>query len=349
MQEDPNILFDIRKQTPLASIVVITYNHAPYIAECLDSLLMQQTEFPFEICIGEDGSTDSTRELCRDYAERHPHCIRLIEHRRDAPDRKEYIAPGNYNFARTCAATRGTYIACCEGDDSWIDPHKLQKQVDLLEADSNLVLVHSDFDKLELETGKQTHAVCRTRNIPHNYNPDPKQFIFDLLELRYPITPCTVTVRAEALKAVYAESADLFKKLPMGDLPKWCELARHGAFHYMDESTALYRVLSESASNTQSPERRFRFINRASDLGPMLCKKYNLPTASTYANKIKNCNRYALLSGDLEEINRLRANKNFKFSPVEAMIHRISRTEATRKLAKWCFERRYRKTEAANR
>jgi glycosyltransferase involved in cell wall biosynthesis len=333
--------FDIRHDEPIASVVVITYNHEPYIRECLDSLLMQETDFPYEICVGEDESNDGTREICVEYAGRRPDRIRLILRSQTDPGRSNYAAQGNYNFVQTSLFCRGKYLATCEGDDAWTDPKKLQKQVDVMEADSSIALVHSDYDKLNLVAGTRINSVHRTRGIQHIVDPDPNRFVFDLIQLHYPIATCTVLARADAVRDIYAKHLDLFYKLPMGDIPKWCELTRYGSFHYMDEPLALYRVLQESASNTQSPARKFRFVNKASDLGLMLSGRYDLPLEQLRANKVKNCNRYALLSGDLEEITRLRADKDFRFSFLESILYLACRAEPTRWIAKQLFILRY--------
>ena len=116
------------------SVCVQTYQHSEFIGECLDGILMQQTNFPFEILLGEDESTDGTRELCIEYANKYPEKIRLF-----LRSRKDVIyvngnPTGRFNFLENLKVARGKYIALCEGDDYWTDPHKLQKQVDFLEA-----------------------------------------------------------------------------------------------------------------------------------------------------------------------------------------------------------------------
>jgi glycosyltransferase involved in cell wall biosynthesis len=125
-------------QDVLLSVCIITYNHERYIREALDSALAQQTDFPFEICLGEDQSKDDTRQICLEYAEKYPTKIRLFL--RDEEDKIfiNGIKSGRYNSIETRKAARGKYIALCEGDDYWTDPLKLQKQVDLLDADPSL-------------------------------------------------------------------------------------------------------------------------------------------------------------------------------------------------------------------
>jgi len=100
--------------SPLVSVFVITYNHAPFIAEALDGILMQRVSFPIEICIGEDESTDGTRQMCQDYAEHHSE-IRLFLRSQSDSRRKDYTAPAMFNQVETLKACRGKYIAICEG------------------------------------------------------------------------------------------------------------------------------------------------------------------------------------------------------------------------------------------
>lgn len=115
---------------PLVSICSITYNHAPFIRQCLDGFLMQQTNFPIEIVINDDCSTDGTTEIIREYAEKYPDKIFPIFH-----DQNLYSQGVRGMFLKyVFPKVRGKYFALCEGDDYWTDPQKLQKQVDFLEA-----------------------------------------------------------------------------------------------------------------------------------------------------------------------------------------------------------------------
>ena len=110
---------------PVVSVLMMTYNHAPYLEQAVESVLAQQCRFEFEILIGEDHSTDGTRALCEDLQARYPAHIRLI------------VAEQNVgitaNFLRLVARARGTYAAMLEGDDYWTAPDKLQQQVELME------------------------------------------------------------------------------------------------------------------------------------------------------------------------------------------------------------------------
>lgn len=106
---------------PLVSVIVITYNHEDFIKDCLEGILMQRCDFPIEVIVGEDKSTDNTLEICLDYQKRYPHFFRVLTW-------QENLGP-NANFLRCWGRARGKYVAICEGDDYWIDPDKLAKQV----------------------------------------------------------------------------------------------------------------------------------------------------------------------------------------------------------------------------
>lgn len=111
---------------PLVNICMITYNHAPFLAEAINSILSQKTDFEYCLVIGEDCSPDATRKICEEYAAKYPKKINLLPSTTNLGMTK--------NFIRTLKACDGKYIAFCEGDDFWTDVNKLQIQVDLLEA-----------------------------------------------------------------------------------------------------------------------------------------------------------------------------------------------------------------------
>jgi glycosyltransferase involved in cell wall biosynthesis len=111
---------------PKVSVLMITYNHAKYIGQAIESVLMQKTTFPMEVVIGEDCSTDGTRAIVQTYSQRYPELIRAI-----LPETNQ--GPF-HNLRRTLNACRGEYVAGLEGDDYWTDPNKLQIQADFLDS-----------------------------------------------------------------------------------------------------------------------------------------------------------------------------------------------------------------------
>ncbi len=120
----------------IVSVCMITYNHEPFIREAIEGVLMQQTSFPIELVIGEDCSTDRTREICLEYKEKYPDKIKFLLNEKNLG-----MMP---NFIQTLNACTGKYIALCEGDDYWTDKLKLQKQVDFLEGNEEYVMAYHD-------------------------------------------------------------------------------------------------------------------------------------------------------------------------------------------------------------
>lgn len=119
----------------MLSVLIITYNHEQYIDQTLQSVLMQKTNVPFEVVIGDDASKDKTRQLCEAYVEKYPNIVRLTSATQNLG-----VVP---NYIRTFEACQGKYIAHLDGDDYWIDPLKLQKQVDRLEEDPQLTMCYT--------------------------------------------------------------------------------------------------------------------------------------------------------------------------------------------------------------
>ena len=146
---------------PLLSICCITYNHKNYISNAIDSFLMQKTNFSVEICIGEDDSTDGTREICKKYATKYPEKIRLFLRNRSDKIFIEGHETGRYNFIETLKKCKGKYIALCDGDDFWIDPLKLQKQFDYLETNSDVSLC---YHKVESGNRKIDENIYKIKN-----------------------------------------------------------------------------------------------------------------------------------------------------------------------------------------
>lgn len=125
-----------KSPSPLVSICCIAYNQAPFIRECLDGFLMQETDFAFEVLIHDDASTDGTTEIIKEYEKKYPNIIKPI-YETENQWQKGRIGSVVFNFPRI----EGKYVALCEGDDYWTDPLKLQKQVDFLDTHKAYSLV----------------------------------------------------------------------------------------------------------------------------------------------------------------------------------------------------------------
>jgi glycosyltransferase involved in cell wall biosynthesis len=137
---------------PLVSICCATFNHARYLKDALRGFLCQETNFPFEIVVRDDASTDGTGEIIRDYARRYPHIMRAVfetENQFRRGVRPLHVWP---------SLAKGEFVALCEGDDYWIHAEKLQKQVELLRSYPDAVMSVANTLAYRQE-GDQLHFV----------------------------------------------------------------------------------------------------------------------------------------------------------------------------------------------
>lgn len=123
---------------PLVSICCIAYNQEKYIRQCLDSFMMQKTNFKFEVLIHDDASTDKTADIIREYEQKYPDIIKPIYQTDNQYSKGANVS--TLNFSRVI----GKYVAACEGDDYWTDPYKLQKQVNFMEANPEYSICFHD-------------------------------------------------------------------------------------------------------------------------------------------------------------------------------------------------------------
>lgn len=204
----------------LASIVCLAYNHEMWVTQSLDSILQQQAKFLFEIIIAEDCSTDSTRDICLDYAKKYPDKINLITSNHNVGPKK--------NFARALQATRGRYIAFCDGDDYWTDPYKLQKQVDFLEAHADYAIC---FHPVKIWQNGKLYDDYITWAVPETTS------IMDLADKNYIMTPSVVY-----RNRLFAEFPEQFSVSPVGDIFLHILNARHGKIKQLPDTMAVYRI-----------------------------------------------------------------------------------------------------------
>lgn len=203
------------------SIAMVTYNHEQYIAKALDSVLMQKTNFDYEIVIGEDCSTDGTRAIVIDYQHRYPDKFRLLLNETNLGMHK--------NADQTINACKGEYVAMLDGDDHWTAPYKLQKQVDFLESHPECSICFHDSIIVYEDGSKE----------PSHYRPSQKEFstVEDILLDNF-IPTASVMFRSGLIRRL----PDWVNELKMGDWPMLILTAHHGKIGYIDEAMSVYLV-----------------------------------------------------------------------------------------------------------
>jgi glycosyltransferase involved in cell wall biosynthesis len=201
---------------------MITYNHESFIAQALDSALAQKTDFPFEIVVGEDHSTDRTAAIVEEYQLRFPGQVRLL-------NRPKNIGMLR-NFVDTYQACRGKYIALLEGDDYWTDTTKLQQQVDFLDANPDFAICFHDVLVVGRHGRDEPWRACSLFN-------EKESGLKDLIHGDY-IPTCSAIVRNHLLQ----EFPGWFMTLQLGDWSFLLLIAQHGKIRYLDRVMAHYRM-----------------------------------------------------------------------------------------------------------
>jgi glycosyltransferase involved in cell wall biosynthesis len=252
---------------PLVSVGIITYNHAPYIAQAIEGALQQKVSFPFEVVIGEDCSTDGTRGIVFEYQRRYPELIRVI-----TSDENIGAVQNSY---RTGKAYRGKYVAFCEGDDYWHSPDKLQKQVEYLEVHPECGLVLADCDVFQSESNEFIRGFSHSQGFTSSKMLTFEEIVWGEMS----IFTCTAVFQGDLYRQLVEGDPYLYQSgyFLMDDRQLWAELARISQVHYMSESLATYRSLADSATKSSKDRgRALRFAKSCFEMRLYLCDKYNL-------------------------------------------------------------------------
>jgi glycosyltransferase involved in cell wall biosynthesis len=212
------------KENITVSVIIITYNHENFIQEAIESVLSQKTNFIIELIIGEDNSTDKTRSICKEYADRFPEIIRLLDSKKNLGMIK--------NFIRTITSGQGKYLAICEGDDYWTDTLKLQKQVDFLEANPEYVVC---FHRAKVKNEIAEHQTWEYPEFSQDRSFSLKEFI------QYNPFP---TASALFIKDYVKSIPGWFIDLPFGDMGLYILLLFKSGLkaRYLNYEMSVYRI-----------------------------------------------------------------------------------------------------------
>jgi glycosyltransferase involved in cell wall biosynthesis len=209
------------------SVLVLTYNHEKYIEQALDSVLMQETNFEYEIIIAEDCSADRTRSIVVDFQRRNPGKIRLVL------PAKNLGCYGNRVFAKAFELAQGKYVALLDGDDYWISPTKLQKQADFLDVHPECTLCFHNAMRIYEDSSRAP--------FPQNFA-SQKQIsaLEDIWEQNF-IAYCTPMFRKDVLDTF----PEWYYDLLCADWSLYILCAQYGKIGYIDEILGAYRVHSD--------------------------------------------------------------------------------------------------------
>lgn len=233
------------------SVCVPTYNHAAYIAQMLDGALAQQTTFPYEIVIGDDGSTDGAPDIIRYYTKKYPDKIRAYLHAQNLGPGKPREFAGRNNVLLLLKACRGEYVALCEGDDYWVDPQKLQKQADFLDAHPDFAICHHNV-RVVYEDGSPEHSF----NEPFQKSTSTMD---DLLSGRWFMATASLMYRNYFLTEDFA---DWHAQAAAGDWALVLQLAARGDIRYLPDSMGVYRKHRGGLSHIHTPTNEWFVQNK---------------------------------------------------------------------------------------
>ena len=205
------------------SVWMTAYNHEKYLAQCLDSVLNQKTNFDFEIVLGEDCSKDRTREIVLEYHDKYPDIFSLFLPKKNIGMMEMDVA--------TWSLCKGEYLALLNGDDYWTDENKLQIQTDLLDNDPETVIC---FHKAKVENETDGSSFETVYLEPTDTMPPES-----LLMGYNPIMTPTVMIRN------IFKIPEWFGDLPYGDMPLYLMLAQEGKIKYIDRLMSVYRIHSD--------------------------------------------------------------------------------------------------------
>ena len=206
---------------------MITYNHEKYISEAIEGVLMQKATFPIELIIGEDCSTDNTREIVLEYAEKYPDIIHPL------------LPEGNLgmmrNFIKTMEDAKGKYIALCEGDDYWTDPYKLQKQINFLETNRDFIACFHNARVINNQNRISLFNKLDETNYPT---------IEDIVSKKWFIATASLMFRNNVITL-----PNWFINVVNGDYALELLLAVKGDFYFMHDIMSVYRHHEASVSS----------------------------------------------------------------------------------------------------
>jgi glycosyltransferase involved in cell wall biosynthesis len=228
---------------PKVSVVVTTFNHEAYIRQAVESILAQEVGFDYEIWLGDDCSTDGTRDIVLDLQRRHPSTIRLLL------PKVNQGAQGNAIFVQLLAHVTGEYVALLDGDDYWLGQEKLQRQVELLDRERHLSMCFHQALHLRMDGTTLLYS--------ENFGYDFNRSVFTLQDILFQnfVPTCSVLFR----RGLVRELPPAFVSMPSGDWFLNVLNAAHGDIGYIDEVWGVRRAHPGGVISMKSPKEKLQF------------------------------------------------------------------------------------------
>ncbi|MBR3565428.1 MAG: glycosyltransferase [Paludibacteraceae bacterium] len=245
-----------KQQSEILTVCVFCYNQKEFIKQCLDSIVGQQTNFDFSILVGDDCSTDGTKEICIEFQQKYPDKISLVLNEKNVGLMHNYVNILNHVSTK--------YVALCAGDDYWCDTNKLQKQVSFLENNQEYVMCFTNAYKEYYKMQNQEREIFA--NIA-NREYQGNEIIID-----WTIPASSVVLRKDKFEPSFLLKREYYAE----DLATYLKLAEVGKLYGMSDITTIYRIHESSitAKKMSSKEWIYRYETTLKSIDKELNRKY---------------------------------------------------------------------------
>lgn len=263
------------------SVCITTFNLESYIAQALDSILSQETNFDYEVIVGDDCSTDKTREILLQYKAQNPDKVVL-----HFQEKNVGVNRNDYDLIHLA---KGKYIAWCDGDDYWLTRDKLQKQVDILDNNSSFSCVHTHWvDSYEID-GKKRNFTIQQKQWERELKGDKYVERFIAGET----TGCrfsSLMYRKALILDFLNRDSSVYLNVPhkQNDFALFCILSYYGPFYLLPEYTTAYRIREVSLSMGTDVEKRINYTLAYLHLLAYLFTTFNINRCILYAAVRRN-------------------------------------------------------------
>lgn len=222
----------------IVTIRCLTYNHEPYIRQCLDGFVIQKTNFRFEAIVHDDASTDGTTAIIKEYARKYPDIIKPIFEKEN-----QYSKGGRILEDIMDKHSYGKYVAVCEGDDYWTDPYKLQKQVDILNAHPECTISFCRVQKIDKEGKRVLGTIPKGNQIREGVLALSDFTHEEFYHGHWTFHTSSFLIKKEMFFQG-KDRIDFFSRFPYGDMPMILWSLIHGNGYFIDNNCSCYRVMS---------------------------------------------------------------------------------------------------------
>lgn len=264
-------------KNPIVTILMPAYNHERYISQAIESVLAQKTNYPYELLIHDDCSTDSTLAIAQNYTTKHPDKIKIFTEEENQGLLKSY--------KRLIEQSNGKYLAILESDDYWLDENKLQIQIDFLESNSDYGIVAGDIISID-ENG---NIIAPPSSCINTHIRNTNRLYEKLLGNNGIYGACSVVFRKSDFLSYCDIDSWIENNFVTFDQQTWLSISFHKKCKYFTKTLAAYRIVSTSISNNADKEKQLDFSVKIAIIEEFIISKYGYGNLSPLDYNQKIC------------------------------------------------------------